>query len=279
MFAVFSHALKRSLGAIIGWGLSLGLMGAFMLGFYGTIAGQGEQLRELIKQYPPELMAAFGGMKIDLFSPEGFLHMEFFSYMPLVIGIFAVLAGSSLLAGDEENGILDLLLAYPIERTAFFLGRLLAFAATTFIIMASVWLGFALVLPSTTMDVTIIELARPFLSLLVILLLFGTLALLLSMLLPSRNMAAMSAGLLLTFSFFVPVFASMDKEWEKIAKFFPMDYYQGGFALTGINWEWLGGLLAFGILFALLAWLLFLRRDIRVSGEGTWKLPKARPQR
>ncbi|MDI6769126.1 MAG: ABC transporter permease subunit [Anaerolineales bacterium] len=279
MFAVFSHALKRSFGAIIGWGLSLGLMGAFMLGFYDTIAAQGEQLQAMIKQYPPELMAAFGGMNIDLFSPEGFLHMEFFSYMPLVIGIFAVLAGSSLLAGDEENGILDLLLAYPIQRTSFFLGRSLAFAATMFIILASVWLGFALVLPSTTMDLTILELTQPFLSLLVLLLLFGTLALLLSMLLPSRNIAAMSAGLLLTFSFFVPVFASMDKKWEKIARFFPMDYYQGGFALSGINWEWFGGLLAFGALFALLAWLLFLRRDIRVSGEGTWKLPNARPQR
>jgi len=279
MFAVFSHALKRSLGAIIGWGLSLGLMGAFMLGFYDTVADQGELFQVLIKQYPPELMAAFGGMDINLFSPEGFLHMEFFSYMPLVIGIFAVLAGSSLLAGDEENGILDLLLAYPIQRTAFFLGRWLAFAVTMFIILASVWLGFSLVLPSTTMDVTILELALPFLSLLAILFLFGTLALLLSMLLPSRNMAAMSAGLLLTFSFFVPVFASMDKDWKKIAEFFPMDYYQGGFALSGINWEWFGGLLAFGALFALLAWLLFLRRDIRVSGEGTWKLPKARPQR
>jgi hypothetical protein len=32
-------------------------------------------------------------------------------------------------------------------------------------------------------------------------------------------------------------------------------------------------LFGFAVFFALVAWLLFLRRDIRVSGEGSWRIP------
>jgi hypothetical protein len=44
-------------------------------------------------------------------------------------------------------------------------------------------------------------------------------------------------------------------------------------ALKDLNWEHLLGLLGFTLLFTLLAWLLFERRDVRLSGTGSWKLP------
>jgi peptide/nickel transport system substrate-binding protein len=40
--------------------------------------------------------------------------------------------------------------------------------------------------------------------------------------------------------------------------------------------NWLAGLLTASLLLAAGAWLLFLRRDIRVSGERSWKLPGLR---
>jgi ABC-2 type transport system permease protein len=55
-----------------------------------------------------------------------------------------------------------------------------------------------------------------------------------------------------------------------------MKYYQGGLAIRGMNWEWFAGLMIAAAVFALLAWWLFLRRDIRVGGEGGWKLPNLR---
>jgi ABC-2 type transport system permease protein len=55
-----------------------------------------------------------------------------------------------------------------------------------------------------------------------------------------------------------------------------MHYYQGGGAIDGIDWGPLAGLLAASLLFALLAWWRFARRDIRVGGEGGWKLPSLR---
>lgn len=273
MLTIFVHSLRRSLGAILGWGLSLALLGFYLLTFYDTMAAQQAQLEQLIQQYPPELMAFFGGT-VGLFAPEGYLSLEFFSYMPLVIGIYAVLAGSGLLVSDEEAGILDLILSHPISRTAFFSGRLLAFAATLATILGMTWLAFlGGVTQSEKLDLSAIELLRPFLTLYAVLFLFGSLSLLLSMFMPSRGSAAMVAGLLLVASYFIDSLSKIDKDLESIARYLPLRYYQSGHAINGLEGEWLLGLFGFGLLFALLAWWRFQRRDIRVSGEGTWRMP------
>jgi ABC-2 type transport system permease protein len=115
--------------------------------------------------------------------------------------------------------------------------------------------------------------AQPCLSLLAALLLFGTLALLLSMLLPSRSTAAMTAGILLVGSFFLNGLAYLNPDIEPVAKLSPLYYYQGGKALDSFNVAWFSGLCAGALLFALLAWWRFQRRDIRVGGEGGWKRP------
>jgi ABC-2 type transport system permease protein len=84
----------------------------------------------------------------------------------------------------------------------------------------------------------------------------------------------MVSGLLLVASFFITGLSSLDERLETVSKFSPLNYYQGGYAIDVINWEWILGLLAFSLLFILLAWLGFWRRDIRVGGEGGWGLPK-----
>jgi ABC-2 type transport system permease protein len=209
----------------------------------------------------------------QMFTPAGFLSVRFFGLMPLVLGIFAVLGGSGLLASDEESGVLDLVLAHPVSRSALFLGRLAGFTAATLIILAVGWV--ALVVPKqwTTLEVSGAALVLPFLSLLAVLLLFGTLALLLSMVLPSRRLAAMTAGLVVVGSYFLSTFARLNPDLEALARLSPLDYYQGGDAIGGLNVGWFAGLLAVAALFAAVAWWRFERRDVRVVGEGVWRWP------
>jgi len=274
MLTILRYFLMRNRGQILGWGLGLAIYGAFLLGFYDTFAGQKEELISLFKNYPPELMAFFGGEGLlDMFSPSGFINLEFFSYMTIIIGIFSVLTGSGLLAGDEENGNLDLLLAYPISRSVFFWGRMFGFILATVAIVLLAWLGFVILEPGTTLNLTPIELLHPFISLFGLLMLFGALAVLLSLLLPSRRQSAMLSGLLLIGSYFLTSLQNINKDLEPFARFSPNNYYQGGLAIDGMNWEWFAGLAGFAVLFILLAWWKFERRDIRVAGEGSWYIP------
>jgi ABC-2 type transport system permease protein len=282
MFPIFAHTFSRSRGALLGWGLSLGLLAMYLMPFYDTLAEQKETLQTLLASYPPELLAFFGDMgnMTALFTPEGYLGFEFFSFMPIILGIFAVLAGSGLLVTDEENGTLDLVLAHPVSRTGLFFGRLLAFMATTLGLLVIIWLGLVIGRNWSTIELTAMELARPFLSLGAELVLFGTSALALSLLLPSRRLAAAVAGLVLVASYFITSLARINDNLNEIVKFSPLHYYQGGDAIRGLNGEWLGGLLAVALVFTLLAWWRFERRDIRVAGEGSWRLtwPGRKPQ-
>lgn len=273
MLAEFKNTLRRARGAIIGWGLSLGALGYFMLGFYDTLEEMRGTLEQVIAQYPPELMAFFGGM-IDMFSPAGYLSVEFFSLMPVVLGIFAVTSGSNLIVGDEEGGILDLVMSYPVDRSRLFFGRLLGFAVALASILGITWLAFVGgIAASAGMDIPAVEMLRPFINLYAVVFLFGTSSVLLSMLLPSRSIAGMAAGLLMVASYFIQSLSTINKDLEKIAALLPLKYYQSGYALEGLNGDWLAGLFGFAFLFAVFAWALFLRRDIRVSGEGSWRLP------
>ncbi len=272
MVVIFRHTLRRLRGQIIGWGIGLFLLGLILVPIYASFSEQQEQLEQMLDVFPEEMMAFFGDFA-SYATPKGFLSFEFFSLMPLILGIFAVLAGSGLLASDEESGILDLVMAHPVSRTGLFVGRLLALTAATVAILAVSWLG--LVLPTTwaTFEIGWGEMVLPFLSVFAVLMLFGTLALLLSMLVPSRRMAAMISGLALVIGFFVDGLARINEDLKAVARLSPLKYYQGGEAMSGLNGGWFLGLLAFALLFAVLAWWRFLRRDIRVGGEGSWRWP------
>jgi ABC-2 type transport system permease protein len=209
----------------------------------------------------------------DFLSPAGFLDFSLFSYLPVVAGIFAVLLGSGLLAADEEKGVLDLILAHPISRSDLFWGRFIAFADAAALILGLTWLGYVSGLPMVDWEANTWDLLLPHLALLALLLLYGALALFMSMLLPSRSLAASLSGALMVASYLVNSLASIFAQLEPLDKILPMRYYQGGWALNGLEWGNLLILVSLTLLLALLAWLLFLRRDIRVSGEGSWRLP------
>jgi ABC-2 type transport system permease protein len=246
-----------------------------IVGLYDMMLARQEQYTKLFTSFPKELMAFFNASDMaTMFTPSGFINLEFFSYMTIIIGIFAVMNGSGLLASDEESGILDLVLAYPISRMRLFTGRLMAFITATIALLVITWLGFVVIEPSTQMNISPDRMALPFISLFGILMLFGMLALVLSMLLPSRRMAAMISGILMVASFFITALAQLDSHLKQIAKLSPLNYYQGGLAIDGLKWGWIAGLLGFSLLFVLISWWRFERRDIRVAGEGSWRLPE-----
>jgi ABC-2 type transport system permease protein len=271
MFAEFKHTMRRLRGQMIGWGIGLGLYGFLMVSMFDSIAGI-EGLEEMIASYPPEIMAFFGDM-VAITTPKGYFDIYYSTYMTVIVGIFAIGVAAGLLVGDEEKGILDLVMAHPVSRTALFAGRLLAFVVATVVILLAGWLSWVLPSGSSGMDLTWIQFLRPFLPLFAELLLFGTLALLLSMILPSVRFASMITGALLIGNFLLIGLSNANESLQSVVEYSPLNFYQGGGAIDGLNWGWFAGLLAVSAVLALLAWLRFQRRDIRVGGEGGWRLP------
>lgn len=89
----------------------------------------------------------------------------------------------------------------------------------------------------------------------------------------------MIAGGLLVANYVVIGLSNINQDLEKIVEYTPLHFYQGGDAILGIEWENLMIGFGVGLLFALLAWWRFVRRDLRVTGEGGWRLRELLPSR
>jgi ABC-2 type transport system permease protein len=164
-----------------------------------------------------------------------------------------------------------------VSRWAFFAARVLAFLVATVGILGLSYLGLILARPlSRHLGLGPWEMLTPFLSMFALLWLFGSLSLWLSLALPSRRVAAAVAGTLLVAGFFLTALARLDERLEPVARLSPFTYYQGGEAVRSLRVDWLVGLLIASLVFLLLAGWWFQRKDLRVSGEGTWALPLPR---
>lgn len=275
---IFRAKLWGSKAAILGWGVSLGGLAAYLAALHDAFISQQEQFQNMLSAYPPELMAAFGGTT-DLFIPSGFLNFTFFSYAAVLLAFLAISMGSGLLAADEERGRLDLLAAYPLTRLGLFTARLLAAFAGMVLILFLSWLGFVLSVGGTGLEgISPAEFALPHLELLVLMGFFTGLALLLSQVLPGRGWATALAAAYLLASYVLQSFLQLDDSLAGLQPFSPLHYIKGGYAIDGVDLGRLAGLLAAGLLFILLAAWRFQSRDLRVAGEGSWpdwlRIPK-----
>jgi nucleotide-binding universal stress UspA family protein len=91
-------------------------------------------LSEYARDLPESVRALFAGGELDVASPAGYLNSQIFALMaPLLLPIFAIGAGSAAVAGEEERGTLDLVLAHPIRRRNYVFQR---FLDLTFLVVA-----------------------------------------------------------------------------------------------------------------------------------------------
>ena len=273
MLTIFYRKLFKNGLIILGWGLGLALLGYFLFDIYETMFLTNVDLQQMMAAFPQEFLVFFGGENINIFDPEGFIHLEFFSYIPVILGFVAVSGATGSIVKKEEEGSLELILSQPISRSAVFWGNLLALLVTIVLILAITWGGFVLGLSGTdSFDISQGQLLRPFVSLFAVLLVFMSLALLLSMILPTSGAASMVANIVLIASFFITSLAQIENRLEPLNTYSPLRYYQGGNALSGINMEYLLVLFGVSIAFVALAWLLFEKRDLRFGGTGWLRL-------
>ncbi len=272
MWAEFKHTLRRMRWQIVGWAFGTAFYGILMINIYPSMVDASDIIDEYISMFPEAMLAFFENIYV-IGTAMGYIDIYFFSYMHLIIGILAISAAVGLLVGDEEKGLLDLVMAQPISRTSLFFGRFFALAAALTIILFVDWLSWAVPAESVSFELNWLQLLLPFISLLAVLLLFASIALLLSLLLPSARLAGMLSAALLVGNFLLQGLSNLNETLQPLMKYLPLNYYQGGTAVEGLNGSWLLGLIIAALIITTAAWILFLRRDIRVAGERSWRLP------
>ncbi|HEU4421678.1 MAG TPA: ABC transporter permease subunit [Pilimelia sp.] len=135
---VFTKTLWDARRSLLGWTLAIAAVGAMYAAFWPTV--NTPEMQEAMANYPQGLLEAFNYN--DLASAAGYVGSSVYGLLiPLLLVVFAIAYGTRAIAGDEEAGTLDLLLAHPVSRTATALQRFAALATALLIVGAGLWLA------------------------------------------------------------------------------------------------------------------------------------------
>jgi ABC-2 type transport system permease protein len=133
----FTKALWDARRALVGWALTIGGVAVMYTSFYPSISKP--SFAEALKNYPESIKKAFNIQ--DLTTPQGYLESYIFGLMvPILLAIFMIISGSRAIAGDEEAGTLDLILAHPVSRPGLLVSRLAALVTQVLIVCAVLYL-------------------------------------------------------------------------------------------------------------------------------------------
>jgi ABC-2 type transport system permease protein len=262
-------ALRDQRWQIVGFGLSLAAIALLDVLIWPAYKDQ-LQLLDL-----PPALEAFLGVDLAIGTPAGFLNAEFFSWIIILLIVYAVIQGTGAIAGEESAGTIDLRLAQPITRTSVTLTKCAACVVGAVSIIAIGYVGFLVSLPFIAMDIAMIDVLVACANMLPITLFFFALSLWLGALAPSRAQAAGVVTAVGTAAYAIETVAAGVDEISWIRYASPFYYYGRGLPLVeGIDWAHAGVLFALTALFVALAARTFAARDIALGGttQFAWGL-------
>jgi ABC-2 type transport system permease protein len=135
------EARRRLRGTLLLSGALLAFAG-LVIGLFPSIRESGVDFETYVESFPPEVQRAFLGEVTNFTRIEGFLAVELYQWLwLLVLGVYFAYAAASLVAGEIESGTIDLLNVNPISRTRVVVGKFLSLVPAVVLVNAVTLLG------------------------------------------------------------------------------------------------------------------------------------------
>ncbi|HEY6031293.1 MAG TPA: ABC transporter permease subunit [Gaiellaceae bacterium] len=245
---------------------SLGLVGlvALMVSVYPSIRDNPD-MKRLVEEYPDALKAfmAFGG-EVEYGTAAGYLGSELYAFMvPILLLVAAIGAAARSIAGEEERGTLDLLLANPVSRRRVALEKLATVAVNVVALGAVLWAALAVGTTAASMDVGLGRLAAATTAAVLLALVFAAVAFLLGAATGKRGKAVAVASALAVLTYVLNALSSLVDFLEPARWVSPFFHYAAGDPLRNGLSLWHALVLAgIALVAAALALPAFERRDL-----------------
>jgi ABC-2 type transport system permease protein len=259
--------LRRAVGdrarTLGGWLIGIAAYIALIVAVFPSIHGS-KQFDNLLKQYPDVLKSFLGiGDTLSITSGAGFVDTELFSLMlPLLALVLAIGVGAATIAGEEEQGLLELVVSAPVSRRAVIgwkaAGLLVEILAVAVVIVVTLLIGDALV--DLGLDTGRLIGATAGICLLA--LLHGWLAMLVGAATRHRSYAIGVPAAVAAVGYLIAGLYSI-ADWLDPFRYLSGFYYAGRGALTsGVDWGHLAVLGGASLVVLVAAVAVFERRDL-----------------
>jgi ABC-2 type transport system permease protein len=215
-------------------------------------------------------LAIYQAMGISMADFEGYAASTVINIAPVIVGIYAIINSTGTLAGEEDNGRLELIVTLPVPRWQIVATKAIATGIALFMILLIVGLisagTMAVFLSQIETAVTPVGFLIGILSAWPLVMATATIGFFFGAVAPSRRIAALLTTAVFLVSYFGNNLAGLVTSLETIQPFF-LHYYFDATPEVLINGPQAGDiliLLAVALIFFLLAVLFFQWRNLTV---------------
>jgi len=122
------HELRFRVRGMIGWGIGMVAFGAVYINVYPEVAKQMGALPDL------PLYEVLGMSFVDI---ESYIASVILNFLPILLGIYGIVTGTKTLAGEEDEGTLELIMAQPLSRFQIVTAKSISLAVAIFVILVA----------------------------------------------------------------------------------------------------------------------------------------------
>lgn len=134
--SIYRNALTLARIGVVAWSVVMAFWALFVVWIYPSVSNTGVNFEEYLNAMPEQLRAAIGVaapeetalvFEAGAFTFVGYLNIEYLSWFPLLLGIYAVVYCGGLVSKEIERGTLDVVLSQPVARATFLLSKFAGF--------------------------------------------------------------------------------------------------------------------------------------------------------
>jgi ABC-2 type transport system permease protein len=260
--SVFDKTLRDQRMQIVGFGLAMGLMAASAVWLWPSVRDQLQNFEI------PGAIQALLGSDLNFATPAGYLSGRYFAWTILLVIVYAAIAGTGAIAGEEGAGTMDLLLAQPISRAQALGQKLAALVLAVVLIIAGGYVGFLASVPTVDIRLSLADVAIGCANMAPISLFFLGLSIWAGAVAPNRGVAAGIVIGIATAGYFIFTLSNGVESLQPLRYSTPFYYYGAGASLVhGIVWWHVGMLLGLTAAFLAMAFQVFEHRDINAGAS------------
>lgn len=264
-FNLFSKELKRNRKNLITWTLITVGFTVLLLSIYPFMSDMGQDLTKMMEKMPAELGKALGMDANTWSNVLGFYSTYFGIYIVLLIGIFTMSTGATIISKEERDGTSEFLLTKPLSRKVIFNSKTYALITLMLCIIIIQLLSAFIMLLLVGENVDWNSFAVMQFHGLALILFFTSLGMLISFFFePKRNFMGMVVGIIFG-SYFVNAISKTTEEVEWIGYISPFHYLDFTPLDPEYNVNWIGtsAIIFLSIILIFYSLKLFIKKDIR----------------
>ncbi len=122
---IYLHEFRSRLKSVLNWSLAVAAVSLIYFSFFTMFADQAALMNQMMQNFPPELLAAFGMQGLNLATVLGYFGFVFL-FILLFLAIQAGNYGFGLVSIEESELTADFLLTRPVSRVQVLTSKLLA---------------------------------------------------------------------------------------------------------------------------------------------------------